>query len=568
MIFKKIFIFSLIAMIFSQCNKIDEKIYDTAVTSNSLKTEADMVYMMAGTQSLLAENVYVTPGEMWNLLEYGGDMMMNITTNGSTGTVTSTKTVTPDYINLWYTYYSLYRAINNLNYMLDALPTLKVDSTFRVRAEGELKFNRAFCYYNLVTTWGAVPIRTTATTSSTEFNIPRSPVDSVYSLIFSDLKKASANLLHKSSPYIFKLGNSNKGAALGLLAVSYQRYGNYLDLGGKPSNATQAYTTSKMYCDSVINCGEYSLIPNYADLWDVSKEANAYKTEVIWGVRFARDANAGGTSAGSVFAYRSQPGSRAGVCGNVTAQGSGTNNNRVQPWAYKFYTTGTYAGDYRSDVTFLTKWTSRSNAAKTKVTWPMPVGPNDEVVGSTFPYDFPFINKYVDGLATNFSGQENDLFFIRLAEIYLIKAETENELNGPTAEAYAAFNMIRARARMATGTARLTPANLTPGLTKDQFRQAIFEERGLEFIGEAKRWGDLVRMKSSTSTTMMEYQYNKVLNTMVRAFPVWNATTQLWSVTDLEPTGSPTAFNPRWLLFPFPQAELDKNALFKQNPGY
>nr|MCR5469927.1 RagB/SusD family nutrient uptake outer membrane protein [Prevotella sp.] len=87
---------------------------------------------------------------------------------------------------------------------------------------------------------------------------------------------------------------------------------------------------------------------------------------------------------------------------------------------------------------------------------------------------------------------------IRYGEVLLIKAEAENELNGPTAAAYDAINQIRRRAYWSPYlNIQNTPSDGSPlelsGLTQEQFRQVVRDERWKEFILEGQRWFDLVR---------------------------------------------------------------------------
>jgi hypothetical protein len=71
----------------------------------------------------------------------------------------------------------------------------------------------------------------------------------------------------------------------------------------------------------------------------------------------------------------------------------------------------------------------------------------------------------------------------RYAEVLLIKAEALNEM-GRTAEAFEPINEVRRRAGL---------QDLAPGLGKDDFRKALFEERKFELAYEKKRWFDGVR---------------------------------------------------------------------------
>ena len=76
---------------------------------------------------------------------------------------------------------------------------------------------------------------------------------------------------------------------------------------------------------------------------------------------------------------------------------------------------------------------------------------------------------------------------MRYSEVLLIYAEAINELNGPTDDAYAKIDEVRARA----GIDLLK--DIAPHLTKDEFREYIFEERRKEFFYEGNRWFDLTR---------------------------------------------------------------------------
>ena len=74
---------------------------------------------------------------------------------------------------------------------------------------------------------------------------------------------------------------------------------------------------------------------------------------------------------------------------------------------------------------------------------------------------------------------------LRYSDILLMIAECENELNGgPTAEAYACIKDVRGRAGIAP---------LAEGLTQDAFREAVKDERAMEFCFEMTRRFDLIR---------------------------------------------------------------------------
>ncbi len=103
------------------------------------------------------------------------------------------------------------------------------------------------------------------------------------------------------------------------------------------------------------------------------------------------------------------------------------------------------------------------------------------------------LGKYKDPDAPIDTGNGNDFYLYRFADILLIFAEADNKVNGPTVEAYTAINTVRRRAYGVSFDAPSLLADLPAGLSQTAFDDMVFRERGYEFIGEAKRWFDMVR---------------------------------------------------------------------------
>jgi hypothetical protein len=115
---------------------------------------------------------------------------------------------------------------------------------------------------------------------------------------------------------------------------------------------------------------------------------------------------------------------------------------------------------------------------------------------------------------------------LRLAEQYLIRAEArawQNKLTGVNS-AQADVNVIRARAGLPN----------TLASTQEELFMVIAHERRVELFTEGHRWFDLVRAGNADA----------VLSPVK---PDWNATDSRW---------------------PVPLAELTKNPMLTQNPGY
>src|SRR5690606_964114 len=135
--------------------------------------------------------------------------------------------------------------------------------------------------------------------------------------------------------------------------------------------------------------------------------------------------------------------------------------------------------------------------------------------------------KYWDN-STIGNNSGNDVPILRYADILLTRAEALNELSAtPISECFTLINQVRTRA----GLPDLTIVN-TP--TQKDFRDAIFRERGWEFISEGKRREDLIRQGTFISSA-------------------------------IDRGISSDLATPSKVLFPIPESEIQANKLCEQN---
>lgn len=434
---------------FYSCKKLDENPSSIIVSSQFYKTSSDAASAVNAVYSSLNSD----PAGDFPL--YGRQLNL-LVENASDNQVYSPSNTNPDVRALGtVTYISsnsrtqkvwqqLYYGINRANIAIDNIPAIQMDTAQRARLVRESKFIRALLYFDLVRLYGAVPLvlHNPTTINPTALLIGRSPVDSVYTQIITDLKDAT-NLPKSYSGT--DVGRATGGAAHTLLAKVYL--------------TQQDWSDALAQLNIVINGGYgYALFPNY---YDAFQKATKNGKEHIFSVQFETN---------------------LGAANSVQYLSESFTSFNTKTWPidvpadsslYKLFS----ATDTRRAVTF---YSSVYNAA------------TGQTVVYNNPYA-PYFNKFVDYSLTPLSTQAQSGInypVLRYADVLLMYAEAQNELNGgPTADAYAAINQVRTRASV---------PNLTAGLNQSDFRDSLFLERRKEFIQEGHRWFDLVRQGGTT----------------------------------------------------------------------
>jgi hypothetical protein len=162
-----------------------------------------------------------------------------------------------------------------------------------------------------------------------------------------------------------------------------------------------------------------------------------------------------------------------------------------------------------------------------------------------------YMRKFMGDMSnqTSYPTQTHNFIIFRYGEVLLNFAEAQNEFAGPTAEVYKAIEDIRKRAG-------LVPFALKTGLTKDQMRDVIRNERRVEMAFEEQRYWDVRRWKIAESV------YNKPLRGMqITKNPDGTFTYKIIDV-------STPVFTSRMYRYPIPYSEIIKNKNLKQNDGW
>lgn len=166
--------------------------------------------------------------------------------------------------------------------------------------------------------------------------------------------------------------------------------------------------------------------------------------------------------------------------------------------------------------------------------------------------------KHFDGTLLNIEKEGRNKYLMRYAEILLTYAEAQNEWNGPQG-AYDAIDDLRERVGMTTLTAAM------PGLSKDDMRKVIRNERRVEMAFEGLRWADIRRWKIAEEVMTDAQGYD---NSKLKTYPGDGmGTTPNWQYVPI--VIDRRVFNAgRDYLWPIPQNEMNANRNMVQNPGY
>ena len=161
-----------------------------------------------------------------------------------------------------------------------------------------------------------------------------------------------------------------------------------------------------------------------------------------------------------------------------------------------------------------------------------------------------FTRKYLDenhNLVTNASWTYRRFAIMRTSELYLNYAEALIEMGGASnlERAKELINTIRRRAKCVI--------EIPSGLTQEQLRAKVRQERRMELVFENHRFWDVRRWMIAETVDNKTVHRVAVDADGKITYPVFQK----------------RVFDPaRHYLFPIPQTEIDKNRALEQNPGW
>lgn len=398
---------------------------------------------------------------------------------------------------VWNALYAGIESANEFIYNMENSPIYNEENTDYAdltQMVGEAKVMRAMFYYELLCYFGDIPFSMEPTYVTQNFVLPMTSRDEVYKQIIDDLKGAALKM--KTTGSISEgVERISKEACWAMIARMSLQAGGYslrapegdtrsYGTMQRPANSREFYQTARDYADSVIVSGTHALTKSYKQVF--IDECNFIVTNTddpIFEIPFAQNST-------GQWGYRQ--GATAQSSEGVTPHVYGEVNGGVRTEAFYRYTfdekdlrrdyisgmwyyASTGLPTIRQDYNYHNnKWSKLWNT----------IGLGNQTTGST---------------GINFA-------YLRYADVLLMFAEAENELNGPTEDAQEALKTVRRRAFATEDWAEKVDNYVAQAASdKETFLNTVLNERKWEFAGENMRWKDLVRNNKYAETLFFTF---------------------------------------------------------------
>ena len=414
----------------------------------------------------------------------------------------------------------------------------------------ELRFLRAYFYFELFKTYGDVPLVTTTLTNAQANNVKRTSAADIVKFIVDEIDEIAPHLpISYATEVGAEFGRANRVAAYALKARTLLYAASPLH---NPTNDKAKWDEAAKACAYIIdNASSWGLkLSKYADLWGENAFFNA---ELIWGI---------GRGPSNTFEMAHYPiGVENGSSGNCPSQtlidqyeyqDNGQTFAARYPGSIDLNTVNPYEGlDPRFALTVVKngdEWPS--NGSQKKVIETFLGGFNAAPKYGATPTGY-YLRKYVDGAAVTTADNQvtrrHTWIVFRLGEVYLNYAEAVYNATGSANDktyglsANEAINVLRTRGDI----------NM-PKFAEDgaKWVERYERERLVELAFENHRFWDVRRWKKGP-------QYFKSVE-------VANISSNL----QLTRSTVERQWDDKYYLYPIPQTEVKKNPALGQNPGW
>ena len=447
-----------------------------------------------------------------------------------------------------------YGYIRQANLVLEKIQEMDLSEDAYKKLEGQARFFRAYTYFTLIRSFGAVPYIDKPLELTDVENITRTPKDEVYAKVMEDFDIAIADL-----PVQWDETNSGritKGAAMAMKARAALYYNNW--------------QTAMDEAKKVMDLGQYELYDKdntgrYKELfWEVADGCD----EFILSVQFnapTRTHYLIGWECFPTLGWGGLNPTQSLVDAFEDINGAPIANSTI------YDSTNPFANrDPRLEVNVLhdgeTMYGVTIKVAPLSSSGNTGIGQHGDATATGY-YQQKWLDPSIDPQSTGWD-MGKDWVVIRYAEVLLTYAEAKNELSPLDPSAFDAVNQVRRRVGM-PDLQNTDPTKPTYCGTQDDLRKRIWNEWRVEFALEGgKRQWDIRRW--GIAKDVLNAPFEGLRYTLVddpNAPKGDNGKKCILYVGEpLKLTGS--HYEDHNYLLPIPQTEIDLNPKLEQNPGY
>ncbi len=422
----KIIFLSFLTLFFVKCDDFASDTEGELIADNIFNSKTAVEAAVLGVYSPLADKLF-SNSEAYTHLWAADDRTAVTGSNKSEFLEYDQLTPLNTNAKMERTWALLWEMVGAANTVIDA--TEEIKEVFKKGGDenassiplGEVHYLRAMAYYELVRTWGEIPLLSSQVGVTGKESL--ASFQDIYSLIIADLIFAKEGLANNSLNGVYR---ANKWMAQSLLANVY------LTTAGFPLKNTANYALAAAEAKEVIDVGVYSLEVEFSGIMG-DPENNLGK----------------GGNTEAIIAFPA----------NKILDGWDAGNYQAEAIAF---------GDKTVEFGFFDNF---------------PAGVRKEFTFNTPPDKRPKYSKFGPAWAGG-PAFDDDILYMRYAELLLIYAEAQIQATGDNADvaALAALNKVKVRA----GLDAVTTATATE----------VVWEKAWELAGEFSRWYDIVRTET------------------------------------------------------------------------
>lgn len=338
---------------------------------------------------------------------------------------------------------------------------------------GEALTLRAVIYLDLIKGWGDVPARFSSITSETMY-LPRADRDEIYKQLLADLLEAenyvywpNESNITQTTERVSKAFVKALRARIALYAGGYSQRADGIRLSNDPDlERTAMYTIVRDEClDVIAQYPNLASLPFKDNFTNLCRDVVTAGQESIWEIPFSEGRGRVLYTLGVEHQAKDQ----------YTQQNKGGVNGPLPTLFYDYD-----VDDIRRNIT----------CAPFRWSQTLTNGRSTQELASLKEWNFGKLRyEWMSRIVTSTNDDGVNWQYMRLADVYLMAAETVNELEGPANAA----QYMRPVLERALPSDKVSAYMNTATASKESFFDAIVEQRGLEFAGESLRKSDLIR---------------------------------------------------------------------------